>query len=218
MSTQTSGTEERIDQRTRRACEQSMTVIPHGGRSGMFDVYSESGNEYVVDLRDGVCECGDFIHREPQGGCKHQRRVRIEFGITDVPPGLRSEYAAPLDVELARRRRGIQSDSGSDSAPSPDRGTDVDPTPNSVGQQATQAVLAMPDGGAVIDPSGGRDVQQRCLLANEIACQLVMIETVQDFEPFCAVIEAIQDSILREWSHEECCQQQVTQPARVVAE
>ena len=216
MSTETSGTEERIGKRTRRACEQSMTVVPHGRGSGMFDVYSESGNEYVVDLRDGVCECGDFIHREFQGGCKHQRRVRIEFGITDVPHGLRSEHAAPLDVELARRQRGIQSDS--DSAPSPDRGTDVDPTPNSVEQQAAKAVLAMPDGGEVIDPSGGRDVQQRRLLANEIACQFVMIETVQDFEPFCTVIEAIQDSILNEWSHEERCQQQVTQPARVVAE
>lgn len=65
---------------------------------------------------------------------------------------------------------------------------------------------AMPDG------SGRR------LAANEIACQLVAIDGVQDFVPFCAVIEAIQDSILNEWSHEERCQQQVTQPAWVVAE
>ena len=216
MSTQASSTEnsiERIEKRTRRACEEAMVVVPHGGESEMFDVYSETGSKYTVDLRDGVCECGDFIHREPQGGCKHQRRVRIELGIDDVPHGLRSEHAAPPDVELARRRRGIQSDSQS---LSPDR--DGSPAPNNVKEQATQAVRAMPDGGAVIDPSGGRDVQQRRLLANEIACQLVMIETVQDFEPFCAVIEAIQDSILDKWSHEERRQQQVTQPARIVAE
>lgn len=95
--------------------------------------------------------------------------------------------------------------SASDSAPSPalDSGTDVDPTPNSVEQQAAQAVTAMPDGGAVIDPSGGRDVQQCRLLANEIACQLVTIDTVQDFDPFCAVVEDGQAGISRAWIAEE---------------
>lgn len=96
-----------VEKRTRRACVESMTVHPHGGGSGMFDVYNVEGKRYVVDLRDGVCECPDYVHREPSGGCKHQRRVRLEFGIMDGPHSIRNEHTAPTDVELARKRRGI---------------------------------------------------------------------------------------------------------------
>lgn len=107
MRTDTSETEERIEKRTRHACVESMTVHPHGSGSEMFDVYNADGKRYVVDLRDGVCECPDYEHREPADGCKHQRRVRLEFGIMDVPAAIRDEHAALTDVELARRRRGI---------------------------------------------------------------------------------------------------------------
>lgn len=82
-----------------------MVVHPHGSGSGMFDVYNEAGKRYVVDLRDGVCKCPDFEHRE--SFCKHQRRVRLEFGIMDVPAAIRDEHASLTDVELARKRRGI---------------------------------------------------------------------------------------------------------------
>lgn len=107
MRTDISETEERIEKRTRHACVESMTVHPHSSGSEMFDVYNADGKRYVVDLRDGVCECPDYEHREPADGCKHQRRVRLEFGIMDVPAAIRDEHAALTDVELARRRRGI---------------------------------------------------------------------------------------------------------------
>lgn len=108
MTTNTSKTKEGIDKRTLRAATESMTVVPYGGGSSMFDVFSGTNAEpYVVDLRDGLCSCPDFVNREPAGGCKHQRRVRIEFGIEDVPAELRSEHSSPTDVELARRRRGL---------------------------------------------------------------------------------------------------------------
>lgn len=87
-----------------------MTVHPHGDDTGMFDVFNAEGTRYVVDLRDDVCECPDFEHREPAGGCKHLRRVRIEFALPpfeEIPAAIRSEHAAPIDAELARRRRGI---------------------------------------------------------------------------------------------------------------
>lgn len=62
----------------------------------------------------------------------------------------------------------------------------------------------MTDGGATVQPDGGRDVQQRRLVANEIACQLVAIDGVQDFAPFCAIVEDIQETIGRAWTAEEC--------------
>ena len=76
----------------------------------------------------------------------------------------------------------------------------------------------MADGGEVIGHHGSQNVQERAITANEIACQLVAIDGVQDFAPFCAVVEDVQRSILTEWSHEERRQQRAAQPARVVAE
>lgn len=40
---------------------------------------------------------------------KHARRVRLGFGLAPYQgvPNVRSEHAAPIDVELARRQRGI---------------------------------------------------------------------------------------------------------------
>ena len=128
-----------VPARTRRACVESMVVHPHGSGSGMFDVYNAEGRRYVVDLRDGVCECPDFEHRE--ANCKHQRRVRLEFGLApfeDVPAAIRDEHAALTDVELARKRRGI----------------DVDPEPITVGADASKPGRKVAtDGGRVIAPS-----------------------------------------------------------------
>lgn len=53
-----------------------------------------------------------------------------------------------------------------------------------------------------VQPDGVRDVQQRRLLANEIACQLVAIDGVQDFAPFCAIVEDVQAGIIRAWTWE----------------
>lgn len=137
MRTETSETESCIDKRTRRACVESMVVHPHGSGSGMFDVYNADGKRYVVDLRDGVCECPDYEHREPADGCKHQRRVRLEFGIMDVPVGIRTEHAPLTDVELARRRRGI----------------DVEPEPITVDVDASKPGRTVAtDGGQVLPP------------------------------------------------------------------
>lgn len=116
-----------------------MTGVSHGGGSGLFNVFSESGSEYTVDPRDGICECPDYTHREPADGCKHQRRVRIEFGIAAVPDGLRSEHAAPLDVALARRRRGIDEEQRPSSTPDRDEA----PASISMEERAVQAVEAM---------------------------------------------------------------------------
>jgi hypothetical protein len=67
-----------------------MTVLPDHGRasgaSGLFIVVGENGNgEYLIDTRTQSCECKDARYRDPDGGCKHLRRVRIAQGDTPIP-------------------------------------------------------------------------------------------------------------------------------------
>jgi len=50
----------------------------------LFEVTSQSGNVYTVDLREPACTCPDFQHREEVTACKHVRRVRMEHGMVDV--------------------------------------------------------------------------------------------------------------------------------------
>lgn len=48
-----------------------MVTVPHGGGSGLFDVYSatDGTNEiYTVDLREYRCTCGDDEHRNLWAG------------------------------------------------------------------------------------------------------------------------------------------------------
>lgn len=61
-----------------------MAVTPLGG--GVYEVESQSGNTYSVDLPGGRCTCPDHNFRGVR--CKHLRRVAIE--VTDglvAPPG-----------------------------------------------------------------------------------------------------------------------------------
>lgn len=59
-----------------------MSVIEEA--DALFSVTTQSGSEYTVDLREGVCSCPDYRNREPEGGCKHLRRTRIEVGQVDI--------------------------------------------------------------------------------------------------------------------------------------
>jgi len=77
---------ESIDRRTRRALEEALTVLDHNetpiddADTSVVTVTSASGSTYDVDTDAGVCSCEDFRHREPEGGCKHIRRARVELG------------------------------------------------------------------------------------------------------------------------------------------
>lgn len=78
---------ERIDEkdpRTQRAYREAMQVslARTGGR---YTVYSASGNIYDVDVVEGTCSCGDYRECEPEGGCKHLRRVDLEIRGDRVP-------------------------------------------------------------------------------------------------------------------------------------
>lgn len=71
-----------IDARTLRAAKEHMTVIEEG--DALFEVTSQSGRAYMVDLREPACECPDFTYRDGVKECKHIRRVGIETGQIDV--------------------------------------------------------------------------------------------------------------------------------------
>jgi hypothetical protein len=83
--------------RARRAREEEMTVSLRQ-TGGIYDVQSASGNTYRVDIAGPECSCPDWQEREPDGGCKHLRRVRlaIQAGSVPTPDGrLPEETRAP---------------------------------------------------------------------------------------------------------------------------
>ena len=69
-----------IDKRDRRALSERLTVVDYA--PDIYQVYSEEGTEYLVDIRTPSCTCPDFMYREPD--CKHIRRARIEAGQYDL--------------------------------------------------------------------------------------------------------------------------------------
>lgn len=73
-----------LDPRDARALTQSMTAIPIRDAPGMFDVVTATG-QYRVDVRTQSCECDDARYRDPDGGCKHARRVEFATGERAIP-------------------------------------------------------------------------------------------------------------------------------------
>jgi hypothetical protein len=71
-----------LDERSVRARTEDMTVLALG--SGRYAVHSESGNDYLVDVREGQCSCPDHAIRGAR--CKHLRRVAIEITAGTVAP------------------------------------------------------------------------------------------------------------------------------------
>ena len=72
--------------RTRRALCEDMTVR-YGERGPRYEVHSESGNTYTVDVAAATCSCPD--HEKRAVRCKHLRRVdlSIRAGTTPGPDG-----------------------------------------------------------------------------------------------------------------------------------
>ncbi|WP_240756950.1 hypothetical protein [Natronorubrum bangense] len=54
-------------------------------KGGIYEVQSESGNIYEVDIASKTCTCPDFTKRNPSGGCKHLRRADLEIRSGNVP-------------------------------------------------------------------------------------------------------------------------------------
>lgn len=83
-----------IEPRTLRAATEYMTVMEEA--QSLFEITTQSGSTYTVDLREPACTCPDFEHRESVKECKHIRRVRIEVGQVDLE-GLESKLVGKAE-------------------------------------------------------------------------------------------------------------------------
>ncbi|MHC3439576.1 hypothetical protein ACYJ1Y_16160 [Natrialbaceae archaeon A-gly3] len=113
-----------VDPRTHRAVTEHITLLEDApevtGADGMYLAVSHSGENHVVDVRGGACECSDWVYREPEGGCKHLRRAAIVRGEAEVP--------AAIDPDDIDPQLGIHIDDGvstDDQAIAADGGTTV---------------------------------------------------------------------------------------------
>jgi len=75
---------EQLDDRDVCALTEYQSVLPADG-DGLFTVVSQSGNSYTVDRREERCSCPDSVHHQPDGGCKHVRRVEYAIGNRSIP-------------------------------------------------------------------------------------------------------------------------------------
>ena len=78
-----------LDDRDVRALTEFHSVLDDIGRvkdaPGLYLVVSQSGCEYLVDAHDGGCECADSEYHNPDGGCKHLRRIKFATGLRPIP-------------------------------------------------------------------------------------------------------------------------------------
>lgn len=139
--TQTSGTENSIEPRTRRACVESMVVV-HADANA-WTVYSGETSRYTVEIDGGrwSCDCPDAEHNLSDGEqCKHARRTRMEIGDMEIPDLGR---ATPSDVELMV------------DAPEPEPEAEPEPVEPEIEVEPVEAAArqVVADGGWVIDAS-----------------------------------------------------------------
>lgn len=81
-----------------RALSEYMTVLWDGdvrARSSpdLFTVTTQSGHEYLVDVRVDACECPDFEYRDRV--CKHLRRVQFATGRREIPEWIDPDAVDP---------------------------------------------------------------------------------------------------------------------------
>lgn len=89
MSADTADTDDGVafPERAAAALTACMTVLDDtpavAHDSELFEVVSDSGKSYVVDLRAEACDCPDCLHRGVT--CKHLWRVRLATGRAVIP-------------------------------------------------------------------------------------------------------------------------------------
>ncbi|RLM91165.1 SWIM zinc finger family protein [Haloarcula sp. Atlit-7R] len=73
-----------VDGRDRRARKENMDVALLR-QGGLYEVQSESGARYEVDLLDRQCSCPDGENPSTPSPCKHVRRVELELEAGQIP-------------------------------------------------------------------------------------------------------------------------------------
>ena len=83
--------------RTVRALTDDLLVVADA--PGLYRVYGKDGDEYTVNAETGACTCPDTEYRDPDGGCKHVRRVEFHTGERAVPAWVDRDAVDPLLVK-----------------------------------------------------------------------------------------------------------------------
>ncbi|MCU4743442.1 hypothetical protein [Natronoglomus mannanivorans] len=96
--TQSTDVQDDVDGRDRRALREPMVVVQAAPQ--LYVVYSGEFDRYRVDLEyPPSCECDDWHYRQPDGGCKHARRVLFTIGRREIPD------VAGIDPTLPAQRK-----------------------------------------------------------------------------------------------------------------
>jgi hypothetical protein len=127
------GDEQSVDDRTRRAVAETLTVLTPDGTPVedpdriCFSVTSASGATYIVNLASDDCDCADAEYRAPAGGCKHVRRARLATGRDAVPATVDADDQLGEHVATAATDGGVVPEAETDHAEIVDDDDDADP-------------------------------------------------------------------------------------------
>jgi hypothetical protein len=163
------------DHRTRRAREEQMDVSL-AQKGGIYEVRSASDNTYEVDISMGTCSCLDWQKREPDGGCKHIRRVDMEIEAGDVPrpDGRLPQSTATTEAESPGRATSTEASS---SATPPPIATDGGLHQNTDGDERFRTCMnRIADRTRTLEA----EIDQRRAELKDLECTLSVIE---DFLP-----------------------------------
>jgi hypothetical protein len=120
-----------LDRRDAAALTEYMIVLEDVGDAreadSLYVVVAQSGREYTVDAETGACECDDAFYRDPDGGCKHVRRVAFATGRCEIPAwvdrsrvdpqlGIHVDDVQSQDSDDIDRGRGVETDGGEQGA------------------------------------------------------------------------------------------------------
>ncbi|WP_254538733.1 hypothetical protein [Halomarina litorea] len=97
LADDTTGDLPMTDPRDVRAMNELLAVYEQA--PGLYSVYSEEGTEYTVDAETGACTCPDAEYNQPDGGCKHARRVALWRGDEALPGWVNLDAVDPLLVD-----------------------------------------------------------------------------------------------------------------------
>jgi hypothetical protein len=75
-----------VDRRRQWRAENQDIEIKRSLSEQRFVVEGSRGDEYIVDVALPLCSCPDWKKREPDGGCKHILKAKVEIGIVDTLP------------------------------------------------------------------------------------------------------------------------------------
>lgn len=92
-----------VEDRTRRAQEEYMDVSLLR-RGGLYEVHSESGGTYEIDILKEECSCPDQQNSTTPSPCKHIRRIKLELEAGQIP---RPDGKLPVESQSFAERQTV---------------------------------------------------------------------------------------------------------------